>query len=195
MLTSAGVKLVDFGLAKAIAPTNVESAPTAGRSLTMEGTVVGTLQVHVARADGGQARRGAERHLRARRRALRMAAGRRAFTGDTAPAAKSYLPRCKGTVASACPRQAARPRSRSRRTRRKVKYAWRGPRFCRTVAATSTRCRRAPATPRCGSASPGILPVRCSLRGRTLFTSSLGICCMWRTAACWPGASIRSPLR
>jgi Tol biopolymer transport system component/predicted Ser/Thr protein kinase len=50
MLTKSGVKLLDFGLAKAVAPASpastLTSLPTmaAGRSLTQEGTILGTLQ-------------------------------------------------------------------------------------------------------------------------------------------------------
>ena len=51
MLTRAGAKLLDFGLAKlrapdaaASAPVTVSAMPTDARSLTMAGTVLGTLQ-------------------------------------------------------------------------------------------------------------------------------------------------------
>ena len=48
MLTKSGVKLLDFGLAKAAAATasgeGVSSFPTAEKSLTAEGSLVGTLQ-------------------------------------------------------------------------------------------------------------------------------------------------------
>ena len=51
MLTKSGVKLLDFGLAKAVAPTSARSGasltalPTqAGRDLTAEGTILGTFQ-------------------------------------------------------------------------------------------------------------------------------------------------------
>ncbi len=50
MLTKSGVKLLDFGLAKAVAPAGppapLTSLPTmaAGRSLTQEGTLLGTFQ-------------------------------------------------------------------------------------------------------------------------------------------------------
>src|SRR5215468_66278 len=48
MLTRSGVKILDFGLAKAIQPESsaaaVTSLPTDGPALTAEGTIVGTLQ-------------------------------------------------------------------------------------------------------------------------------------------------------
>src|ERR1700736_4776229 len=47
MLTKSGVKLLDFGLAKAIAPADVaplSSVPTREKDLTAEGTIVGTVQ-------------------------------------------------------------------------------------------------------------------------------------------------------
>jgi Tol biopolymer transport system component/predicted Ser/Thr protein kinase len=47
MLTKSGVKLLDFGLAKVLAPEgpiqSVTSAPTAAKDLTAEGTILGTL--------------------------------------------------------------------------------------------------------------------------------------------------------
>ncbi|HMA17999.1 MAG TPA: serine/threonine-protein kinase, partial [Thermoanaerobaculia bacterium] len=47
MLTKTGVKLLDFGLAKAMAPTTPQSSLTAlptQRALTQEGTILGTFQ-------------------------------------------------------------------------------------------------------------------------------------------------------
>jgi Tol biopolymer transport system component len=48
MITKSGVKLLDFGLAKAIAPATPQSRltalPTAAQNLTQEGTILGTLQ-------------------------------------------------------------------------------------------------------------------------------------------------------
>src|SRR5262249_48392706 len=48
MLTKSGVKVLDFGLAKAIQPESsaaaMTSLPTDGPALTAEGTIVGTLQ-------------------------------------------------------------------------------------------------------------------------------------------------------
>jgi len=48
MLTKSGVKLLDFGLAKAVQPSTPASAltslPTEGPALTAEGTIVGTFQ-------------------------------------------------------------------------------------------------------------------------------------------------------
>ncbi|HKF42440.1 MAG TPA: protein kinase [Thermoanaerobaculia bacterium] len=48
MLTKAGVKLLDFGLAKVLQPAppleSLTSAPTAAKDITREGTILGTLQ-------------------------------------------------------------------------------------------------------------------------------------------------------
>src|SRR5262249_29517762 len=48
MLTKSGVKLLDFGLAKAVQPVSAASAltslPTEGPALTAEGTILGTFQ-------------------------------------------------------------------------------------------------------------------------------------------------------
>ena len=48
MLTKSGVKLLDFGLAKALHPAgpieSLTSAPTAAKDITREGTILGTLQ-------------------------------------------------------------------------------------------------------------------------------------------------------
>ncbi len=48
MLTKSGVKLLDFGLAKAVQPASSASAltslPTEGQALTAEGTILGTFQ-------------------------------------------------------------------------------------------------------------------------------------------------------
>jgi len=47
MLTKSGVKLLDFGLAKVFVPDeppgNLTSAPTTGRDLTRDGTILGTV--------------------------------------------------------------------------------------------------------------------------------------------------------
>ena len=47
MLTPSGVKLLDFGLAKALAPEgpleSLTSAPTAAKDVTREGAILGTL--------------------------------------------------------------------------------------------------------------------------------------------------------
>ena len=77
MLTKSGVKLLDFGLAKAMAPvaqqSGLTSLPTVAgaANLTQAGHDPRDLPVHVAGAARGQGGRRAHRHLRARRRALR----------------------------------------------------------------------------------------------------------------------------
>ena len=54
MLTKAGTKLLDFGLAKteapAVASTSLSMLPTTPANLTAQGTILGTLPVHGARA-------------------------------------------------------------------------------------------------------------------------------------------------
>ena len=81
MLTASGVKLLDFGLAKTIerrrrcrwsAEASTAALPA---SLTAEGTIARHGAVHGARADSRQAGRRAQRHLRARRGALRNGHG------------------------------------------------------------------------------------------------------------------------
>ncbi len=63
MLTKSGAKLLDFGLAKLAghgeqaAAASLASVPTQTRPLTSEGAIVGTLQVHGARAGRRQAGR------------------------------------------------------------------------------------------------------------------------------------------
>ena len=77
MLTKSGVKLLDFGLAKAMKPAGPQSAPDlaahhGGRSEPDAGRHdPRDLPVHGARAIGRRGGRRAQRHLRFRRRALR----------------------------------------------------------------------------------------------------------------------------
>src|SRR5712692_10167174 len=77
MLTKSGVKLLDFGLAKAIGPALQTSGLTAlptvapAQNLTHGGDDPGNLPVHGAGAVGRQRGRCQNRHLRIRGRALR----------------------------------------------------------------------------------------------------------------------------
>ena len=74
LVTRQGVKLLDFGLAKlqpAVASGAARDATMA--ALTGAHTVLGTPQVHGARADRGTRGRCAHRHFRVRMRALRAA--------------------------------------------------------------------------------------------------------------------------
>jgi len=86
MLTPGGVKLLDFGLAKAVAPTDPESAPTLGRSLTVEGTVVGTLQYMSPEQMEGKAADARSDIFALGAVLYEMATGQRAFGGDSASA-------------------------------------------------------------------------------------------------------------
>ena len=68
VLTRSGAKLLDFGVATLRAADPIDSATAlATESLTEEGTIVGTLQVHGARATGSTRDRRADRFVRARR--------------------------------------------------------------------------------------------------------------------------------
>ena len=91
MLTKAGAKLLDFGLAKATAASRPRrprarrpQSPTQPKPLTAEGTHPRHLPVHGARAARGQGGRRAHRHLRARAPcSTRWRRGQAAFAGTT----------------------------------------------------------------------------------------------------------------
>jgi serine/threonine protein kinase/tetratricopeptide (TPR) repeat protein len=87
MLTKAGAKLMDFGLARAVgvsaAPTALTESPTVSRPLTAEGTIVGTFQYMAPEQLEGK-----EADARADLWALgcvlyEMATGQRAFAGES----------------------------------------------------------------------------------------------------------------
>jgi Tol biopolymer transport system component/predicted Ser/Thr protein kinase len=87
MLTKSGVKLLDFGLAKAIVPEtpaeNLTSAPTTGADLTREGTVLGTVSYMAPEQIEGR-RADARTDIFAFGALLyEMAAGSRAFSGTS----------------------------------------------------------------------------------------------------------------
>ena len=86
MLTKGGVKLLDFGLAKAAAPADGESAVTLGRSLTSEGTLVGTLQYMSPEQMEGKPADARSDIFALGVVLYEMATGRRAFGGDSATA-------------------------------------------------------------------------------------------------------------
>ena len=69
MLTAHGVKLLDFGLAALRPPPGLIDGGL-DKGSTAAGTILGTLQVHVARAAPGEASRRANRHLCGRRNPL-----------------------------------------------------------------------------------------------------------------------------
>ena len=75
MLTKGGAKLMDFGLARATGLPPVAGAlsesPTGSRPLTAEGTIVGHVPVHGARAAGGEGGGRADGPVGARLRAVR----------------------------------------------------------------------------------------------------------------------------
>ncbi len=76
MITKSGVKLLDFGLAKAVGSrtelSDLSSLPTeAERPLTEQRNDSRDVPIHVAGTAGGQGGRPAVRHLRVRLRALR----------------------------------------------------------------------------------------------------------------------------
>jgi Tol biopolymer transport system component len=83
MLTPGGVKLLDFGLAKDAAP-DPESAATRGRSLTGEGTVLGTLQYMSPEQMEGKPADARSDIFALGTVLYEMATGRRAFSGDSA---------------------------------------------------------------------------------------------------------------
>jgi Tol biopolymer transport system component len=86
MLTPSGVKLLDFGLAKAVAPAAAESAVTVGRGLTVEGTVIGTLQYMSPEQMEGKPADARSDIFALGAVLCEMATGRPAFTGDSATA-------------------------------------------------------------------------------------------------------------
>src|SRR5207248_2771390 len=83
MITKSGAKLLDFGLAKASTPVLAVDGPTIQKSLTQEGTILGTFQYMAPEQLEGQ-----EADARTDIFALgallyEMTTGRRAFDGKT----------------------------------------------------------------------------------------------------------------
>ena len=85
MITKSGVKLLDFGLAKAVAPAtrsnSLTSFPTQ-QDADAGGDDPGDVPVHGARAAGGEGSRRADGHLRVRVRALRDGDGEEGVLGQ-----------------------------------------------------------------------------------------------------------------
>ena len=71
MITAAGVKVLDFGLAKRVEPVDDDAATRMVTGQTQVGEIVGTLTLSVARAGRGQDGGSAIRYLFAGRRVLR----------------------------------------------------------------------------------------------------------------------------
>ena len=88
MLTKSGVKLLDFGLAKALAPVvlgvGADRAGRRSRPLTESGTILGTVPVHGARSSSrGERPTRAPTSSRSALVLYEMATGKKAFSGAT----------------------------------------------------------------------------------------------------------------
>ena len=84
MLTKSGAKLLDFGLAKAVAPAvNLSAMPTASKPLTAEGKIVGTFQYMSPEQVEGKEVDARSDIFSFGAVLYEMATGRRAFEGKT----------------------------------------------------------------------------------------------------------------
>jgi len=86
MLTKSGVKLLDFGLAKAIAPSSalpLTSLPTQASPVTQEGTILGTFQYMAPEQLEGKDADGRTDIFAFGATLYEMATGRKAFSGAT----------------------------------------------------------------------------------------------------------------
>src|SRR6266567_4516296 len=86
MLTKSGVKLLDFGLAKAIAPSSalpLTSLPTQASPVTQEGTILGTFQYMAPEQLEGKDVDGRTDIFAFGATLYEMATGRKAFSGAT----------------------------------------------------------------------------------------------------------------
>jgi serine/threonine protein kinase len=112
MLTRAGAKLMDFGLAKAVAPTlppassltMTVSAPAASHPLTAQGTLVGTFQYMSPEQVEGKEADGRSDIFALGAVLYEMATGKRAFEGKTtASVIAAVLERNPPPISSAQP--------------------------------------------------------------------------------------------
>ena len=108
MLTPNGVKLLDFGLAKLRDGEYGDAVDVSTKSLTHEGTVLGTLP-HGPGAGRRARGRCAHRHLRARRRALRDDQRRSPVHGDSRASLAA-------AILTSTPRRSRHAQARSRRS-------------------------------------------------------------------------------
>src|SRR5205823_13905973 len=83
MLTSAGAKLLDFGLAKFTAPASEATAATMQKSITEEGTIVGTLRYMAPEQLEGRDTDGRGDVFALGAMLYEMISGRRAFDGGS----------------------------------------------------------------------------------------------------------------
>jgi Tol biopolymer transport system component len=87
MLTASGVKLLDFGLAKALAPEapleSLTSAPTAAKDVTREGSILGTLSYMAPEQLEGKPADARTDIFALGVVLYEMAAGRKAFRGES----------------------------------------------------------------------------------------------------------------
>ena len=87
MLTRSGVKLLDFGLAKALAPEepveDLTSAPTTAREVTREGEILGTLRYMAPEQLEGKKSDPRTDIFALGATLYEMATGRKAFTGTS----------------------------------------------------------------------------------------------------------------
>jgi Tol biopolymer transport system component/predicted Ser/Thr protein kinase len=87
MVTASGVKLLDFGLAKMLAPEgpieSLTSAPTAAKDVTREGAILGTLSYMAPEQLEGKSADGRADIFALGTVLYEMATGRKAFTGTS----------------------------------------------------------------------------------------------------------------
>jgi len=87
MLTKSGVKLLDFGLARAIAPaaqvSPLSALPTEARALTAEGTILGTVQYMAPEQLEGKSTDARTDIFALGTTLYEMATGRKAFSGGS----------------------------------------------------------------------------------------------------------------